>query len=571
MSVYRAVFFASFAAFAGLLVVLAWTGESPRRAENALVRPQGEVKDFDPANANDLASARAVALIYECLYRYDYRARPYRVVPALAAAMPTVSEDGRTWTIPIRGGIRFADDPCFADTGGSGRELTAEDFVYAFKRIADPANRSPGWWIFDGKIEGLDAFRERAEKGPADYDAPVAGLGAADRSTLRLRLSAPYPQLLYVLTMPYTAAVPREAVRHYGPQFSSRPVGTGPYRLAAWQRGRRVAFRRRPDGEASAESPERVEFITFKEGQPMWLSFLQGKLDFAEIPKEHYGRAVTGTSRELAAALAAKGVRLWKTPALAVYYTGLNLRDPVLGRHRALRRAMSLGVNTARRIEILTNGRAIPAKGPIPPGLPEYDEDFANPWRRYDPDAARRLLAEAGFPGGKGLPAFRYEMGESAQSRRRGELFADDMRRIGIRITLVANTRPALFGKLKESRAQIWGLSWFGDYPDAQNFLQLFYGPNAPAPNYSGFANAEYDALYRRAATLPDGAGRRRLHARMIHIVTEEVPWIFDRHPLQFTLVQGWVRDYVPHAFGYGLERYYRVDRERMKRTLERM
>ena len=200
-------------------------------------RLREKVQTLDPAEVGDTVSHAVAGDIFECLYDYDYTTRPYRMVPLLAAAMPDISDDGTLYRIPIRQDVYFHDNPCFPD--GKGRLLCAGDFVYAWKRIADLKNRSKSWWIFDGKIVGLDAFREYTKNtaSDVDYDRPVEGLYAEDDYTLVVKLVRPWPQLVMWLQYTATAPMPREAVAYYGKRIGSNPVGTGAYRMVRWQRG----------------------------------------------------------------------------------------------------------------------------------------------------------------------------------------------------------------------------------------------------------------------------------------------------------------------------------------------
>jgi ABC-type transport system substrate-binding protein len=242
----------TFPALLALLVVAACGKRDPFPGEKGMVLHQvmtANVKGFDTTQVGDVYSHRAQALVYEELLQYKYLERPFQVEPCLAEAMPEVSEDGLTYTFRIRKGVFFHDDVCFDPDHGTPktRELVASDFVYSFKRIADAKNTSTGWWLLDGKILGLNAFRDRsgaAEK--TDYDIEVEGLQAPDARTFVIRLTEPYPQLLYVLTMTYLAAVSREAVEYYKEEILNHPVGTGPYRLTEWIRNYRLVFDRNP-------------------------------------------------------------------------------------------------------------------------------------------------------------------------------------------------------------------------------------------------------------------------------------------------------------------------------------
>jgi ABC-type transport system substrate-binding protein len=279
------------------------------------------LKTLDPAHASDSYSIQAQFQVYETLYEYKYLARPYDIQPCLAAAMPEVSPGGMTHTIRMRAGVEFADDKSFP--GGIGRRVTAHDFVYSIKRLADVRTQTYGWWVFDGKIRGLNEFRAASEKlpplpdsaYPALYDTEIAGLRALDDSTVRIVLTHPYPYFKYLLAMPYAAVVAREAVEYYGEEFLNNPVGTGPYVLKEWRRGLRLAFARNPkyhhgfyptEGSAGdsaaglladAGKPlpfvDRAEIYIYNETQPMWLNFLRGRLDRGAIPKDNYAQAVT--------------------------------------------------------------------------------------------------------------------------------------------------------------------------------------------------------------------------------------------------------------------------------------
>ncbi len=542
---------------------------------------------FDPVKAGDVASAAAYGKVYEGLLQYAYAERPYRVEPLLAEAMPEVSADGLTWSFRIRRGVRFADDPCFVATGGRGRELTAEDFVYSIKRVADAKNTSSGYWAFRDRIEGLDAFREASRApDPTDYDAPVAGLTAPGRYRLRIRLTQPYPQLPWVLTMHYAYAVPREAVAYYGPAFARHPVGTGPFVLASWRRNYRMAFRRNPawsepgrtdrfrapadatPAEAAAAGrrlplADRLVYYVVQDPSTQWQMFLRGQLDFSGISRDNWHAVLDGAGG-LDPGLARRGIRLVSEPALDVYYIGFNMDDPVVGINRALRQAMALAFDTAEWLRFY-QGRATRPSGPIPPGVRGHEP--GPPPYAFDPGLARERLAEAGYPGGVD-PAtgrrleVRLEVADAdrPEIRQSTELLVQFMDRLGIVLRPGYNSRPTFFDKVSRRQAQLFRLSWVADYPDPENFLQLFYGPNAsPGPNRANYANPAYDTLYERLRVLPPGEARDRLCREMTRIVIADCPWLFLHHPVHFGLVGSRVATYRHSAFPYGTEKYLSV------------
>jgi oligopeptide transport system substrate-binding protein len=546
------------------------------------------LKTFDPAQAADQYSNLCQYQIYETLFEYKYLKRPYDIQPLLAAAPAEISADGRTYTIRMRRGIEFMDDACFP--GGHGREVKAQDFVYSIKRMCDVRAKTTGWWIFDGKVEGLDDFRKRtgslpdypAELHPALYDSVIAGLQAVDDTTVRILLTKPFPYFKYILAMPYAAVIPHEAVEHYGEEFLNHPVGTGPYRLTEWRRGLRLRFERNPkyhhgvypsEGEAEDSAAgrlkdsgqalpfvDRIEFDIYEEMQPMWLNFLRGNLDRSSIPKDNYAEAVT-PSKSVRGDLAAKGIKLARSKELDIYYICFNLEDPVIGKHKKLRQAMSLAYDADQAIELFANGRGIKAQGPIPPGLFGYDSAFASPYGHLDLEAARKLMAADGFPDGRGLPEFEYLTVTGSDTRQLGEHFAQCMARLGIKVKVATCTWPEYLDRLKSKRTQIMRAAWSADYPDPENFLQLLYGPNeSPGENNANYKSAEYDALYKEMSVMLDTPERKAKIHRMLEIAAEDCPWIYQYHRLNEVLEYQWLGNDKPNAVIDAPVKYYRID-----------
>lgn len=537
------------------------------------------IRGFDPASASDVASASAVARVYEGLVQVAYLDRPYRVEPLLAAAMPEVSSDGLVYTFPLRPGIRFQDDACFP--GGAGREVTAEDFIYSFKRLADAKTASTGWWILDGRIAGLNAFREASRgAGPTEYARTVEGLSAPDPYTLRIQLTAPYPQLLWVLALTYASVVPREAVAHYGDRFAAHPVGTGPYRLEGWKRNYSIRFARNPawgagrredrypaNGGADAGRLlpliERIECHVVADAATQWMLFLRGALDLSDIARDNWD-AVMGLDGALRGEVAARGVVHAASPQLRIGYIGINLDDPVLGRNVVLRRAMACAFNTAEW-ERLHQGRVRRPNSPIPRMLDGWEEDY-DPWA-FDLARARALLAEAGYPEGRDPATGRrlvltLELGraDDLELRQAAELFVAFMERIGIVVELSLNNGPAFYQKIERRQAQLFFLSWLGDYPDAENFLQCFYGPNAsPGPNRANYVNPSFDRLFERVRAMQPSDERTALYRELARMVIDDVPWLLASEPVAHTLRQARLANHEPHLFPFGVEKYYRL------------
>ncbi len=561
------------------LVAVACTKEKSEEENTLNLVISSNVKGLDPIDVSDVYSSRVTSQIFEGLLSYHYLKRPLEIIPQLAASMPTVSADGLVHTFKLKKGVKFQDDPCFPE--GKGREITSNDFVYSWRRLADPRNRSEGFWVFDGHIKGLNEWRTAVGEGKADYSTPIEGLQTPDSETLIIKLTHPYFQLHYVLAMVVTAVVPKEAVEKYDKEILNHPVGTGPFRLESWVRNNKIVLVKNPswtgqtyptEGEPDdraqglledAGKPlpfaDKVVMTELVEDQPRWLNFLKGNFDYAGIPKDNFDQAISGGA--LSEELKQKGMRLHVAQYPDLTYVAFNMEDPVLGKNKTLRKALSMATNTQISIEKFYNNRAIPAHSPVPPGIDGYDKDFVNPYQKYDLVKAKELMKEAGFPEGKGLPEFTFETTNSATARQVAEYFKQEMAALGVQIRIGVNTWPEFTTKVKEKRAQIWGIAWNADYPDSQNFYQLLYGKNvSPGPNGSNYVNKEFDELYEKALRLPMGQERTAIYKKMRAIVVEEAPWIFGVHRLGYVPSFHWLKNFKPHPIINDDVKYYRVD-----------
>ena len=538
------------------------------------------IKGLDPALASDVYAGRVVMTIYESLFQYNYLKRPLVLEPLLAQNMSEISKDGLTHTIKLKSGVKFQDDPAFPD--GKGREITAHDFIYSWKRVADPALQSDGFWIFDGKIKGLNEWRAKMQKSEATYDTPVEGFSAPDDHTIVIKLTRPYFQLEYVLAHPYSSVVSKEAVAKYGKELINHPVGTGPFMLESWTRNAKIQLKKNPtwhggsyptEGESSDTAAgllkdagqslpfvERLAFYEMPEDQTRWLNFMKGHLDQASIPKDNYDSAVR--DRQLLPDLQKKGFRLSINSELDVTYVGFNMEDPILGKHADLRRAIATAVDHKTFIEKFYNNRAIPAESLIPPDVEGYDPNYKSPYQ-YDVEKAKQLLARAGYPGGKGLPVFEFSAPSSSTSRQIAEYFQQQVGAIGIQIRIVTSSWPQFIEKLRARKGQIWGMAWMGDYPDAENFFQLLYGPNAsPGSNSTNYNNKAFNALYDKAARLAPGPERAKVYQQMRDIVAQDLPMIVEAHRTGYYLQQGWLSNFKLNQTILNFAKYLRVGPE---------
>ncbi len=556
--------------------------------EQVLYGQTSRIQGFDPAKSGDVGSSLAIGKIYEGLLQYAYLERPCKVEPLLADAMPTVSDDGLTYTFKIRSGIVFQDDPCFPE--GKGRELTAEDFVYSIKRVADIKTASSGYWAFNGRIVGLDEFRATtAGEEPTDYDSVVEGLRALDERTLQIQLVGPYPQLLWVLAMHYSFAVPREAVEFYGEAFVNHPVGTGPHILHKWKRNYRVEFIRNPKwaetgrvelypSEGSDE--DRAAGLLDDAGKPLpfldrivqyvvddqatqWMMFLAGQFSFTGIDRDNWDVVIT-PDKKLVDRLQEQKIRLIATPTIDLYYIGFNMDDPVVGKNKKLRQALSCALNPEILVQYY-NGRVTPLYGPVPHPMAGFK---AEPTAySHNLEKAKQLLAEAGYPDGIDPETGRrleltLELGGAAGGvRQQVDLLASQFEKIGVVLKGGYNNWPTFLDKMDRRQAQMFQLGWVADYPDPENFLQLFHSDNAsPGPNHANYANPEFDKLYEQMRNLLPGDEKNRLCEQMADLVVEDCPWIFLYQPMSYALIHDWLKNFKRHDFPYGMVKYRRVD-----------
>ena len=533
---------------------------------------------FDPQAAGDAYSNYVNRAIFDPLYRYDYLARPFRIVPNTATAMPQIADDGKTWTIHVRRGIYFADDPAFK---GTRRELTAADYVYAVKRILDPKMRSNSLQAVDGRFVGADALVAKAkETGRFDYDAPLEGLRAIDRYTLQFKLEFADYELMSNLTTTAFAAVAREVIDAYGDTNGwtmANPVGTGAYKLADWRRGQRIVLEANPGyrderypapasavdhaiakGLAGRRLPlvPRVEISIIEEAQPRLLAFRQNQLDFVAVPTNLVAK-VLDADHWPNAELAKAGVRLERGVQPAISYAYFNMEDPVVGGYTpervALRRAITMGYDADEEIRVLRQGQGMPATQVVPPNMTGHDPSYDGRIK-HDVGAAKALLDKFGYvdrdaDGFRDLPdgkPFTLKMASptSAQDRELDELWKRNLTTLGIRVEFVKQKWPDLLKAARLGQLQMWQLGNINTTPDGFGFFGLLYGRNAGFSNLARFALPEFDRLYEKARSMPDGPDRLQVERRMSELFNAYAPWVLTAFRIENVLVQPWLRGY---------------------------
>jgi ABC-type transport system substrate-binding protein len=591
---------------AALLVVLSAGFGSPAQAAAPkvlrVVFPVPET-GLDPAAVNDLYSHTVIAQILEPLYHYDHLARPVKIRPLTAVALPEVSDDFRTWTVRLRPGIRFADDAAFS---GRPRELTAADYVYSIKRFADPASKSPVWGsLEEAGFVGLKAVRDQAlrDKKPFDYDRDVEGLRALDRYTLQFRTAKPRPALLETLASSSFGAMAREVVDRYGADITAHPVGTGPFRLAQWRRGSLTVLERNPgyrdvryDAEPAPDDAEgqallarfkgrrlpmvdRVEISIIRESQPTWLSFLNGENDITGVPAEYVNQAMP--NGKPAPNLAKRGIRGFRSLRPDVTYVYFNMEHPVVGGYTpekvALRRALALAMDVNREIRVVRRGQAVPAQGPLAPQTIGYDPAFKSEMGDYDPARAQALLDLYGYvdkdgdgwrdmPDGTPLVLEVATQPGDPLTRQFDELWKKNMDAIHVRVAFRFGQWPEQLKAAHAGQLMLWSLGDTATAPDGQDALGRYDSKQAGGQNLARFKNAEMDRLYADMSALPDGPERRALFLQATKIAIAYMPYKYIVHRIGNTLVHPWLIGYRTPVFWQDWYRWVDIDAEAQAR-----
>jgi peptide/nickel transport system substrate-binding protein len=469
------------------------------------------IATLDPAFAKNQSIIWAVHQLFNTLVETNEK---LEIVPSIAWRWD-VSHDRTVYTFHLRQDVFFHDDPAF--NGGKGRRVTAADVTYSLKRIVDPSTASSGAWIFNNRVD------------------PVAGFTTINDSTFQLKLLRPFTPILGLMSMQYCSIVPVEAIERYGKDFRNHPVGTGPFRFSSWEEGQALIMLKNVQYFEQDKSGNRLPFLDaikvsfFDNKATEFLLFRQGQLDFINDIDASFKDEVLSKKGTLKKEWKDKIV-LSKHPYLNTEYLGI-LVDSSLAtveksplRIKKVRQAMNYGFDRRKMMMYLRNSIGTPAEsGFVPAGLPAFDSSVVKGYH-YDPAKARQLLKEAGFPGGRGLPPIKLLTIPVYADL--GSFIAKELEEIGMQVQVEVVQKSFLLEQTAKSQAAFFRGSWIADYPDAENYLSVFYGKNPAPPNYTRYQNPRFDALYEEALLVTNDSIRQTLYQQMDQLIVNDAPVI---------------------------------------------
>ena len=549
---------------------------------------------LDPQHAFDQYSDQVLRQLYSTLLTYSYLERPYKLEPGLLDGMPALGADKVTYTFRLRKGVRFVDNACFP--GGKGRELTADDVLYTIRRYADANVNNRSFFAMEGAVVGLDAYHAATAKAGTAADLSkmdIAGLRRIDKYSFTIKLTHENALFLYALALPATSIVPVEAVQMYKDKLSVNAVGTGPFMSTGpIDRKGTMHLVRNPgyygvypsvgmpgDAEkgflkdAGRKLPlvDVLDMPLIEESQPAALKFLRGEIDKRNLDRANFTKLVAhapdGTLK-LVPEYAGKFI-LANAPAGNMNFISVNMRDPVVGKSKLLRQAIASAIDADALVNVIWNGRGIALGSIIPIDLAGNEHDTAAPARKRDLVLAKKLLAEAGYPGGKGLPPLTMRLlGIDADVHNEFDMIKAQVSAIGVQLVGDFDDTPTFTKAMDAGNFQLAYYAWYADYPDAEDFYQLVYSKNvAPGPNSGAFANAAYDKGYEASRTMANGPQRYEIFKQLNAILRDEMPLIPVYESMRSDSVQKWVGNYRRHLFNVETQ-YMSVDMAAKKKGL---
>jgi len=511
-----------------------------------------ELRTLDPVKLNDAPSSHVVHQIYDLLVDFD---STLNLVPELATRWE-VSEDGRTYTYHLRSGVTFHDSPAFPD--GKGRTMTAADVKYCFDRILDARSGTFGDSYFRGKVKGATEYFEATQNLAPDAKPAidgVSGFRVVDDSTFAIDLLEPFASFKYYPALGFCYIYPHEAVEKYGVNFFRNPVGTGPFVFKEWKPGEYLSLARNPNYWQTDSYGNRLPFldgvrVSFIKDEKQQINELQqGNIEESyRIPNEFFTTVVTPDGKLTPEW---SQFQLHRIPAFSTQFYGFLTTAPPFN-DRRVRQAFCYAIDREKIIQYVLLGQAAgPAvHGLVPPSMPHYDETRIKGYS-FDVDKARALMAEAGYPDGKGFPQIDIQLNSGGGRNQQVAEAIQNMisQNLGVKLGLKTLEWPQHQELLESGKSPLFRLGWVADYPDPENFLNLFYGKtvpdSGPSPiNSTRYKNPEFDALFEKALGTLDDSTRYELYLQAEQLAVDDAPMMFIYNDLDYRLVQPWVRDY---------------------------
>lgn len=509
-------------------------------------------QSFDPHRQFDAASSEVTVLLFDGLFTSHFLKRPIEFVPNLAASMPVFSDDGKTMTIKLRTDARFQDADCFPDN--KGRSFDASDVVYSFTRFSDPTVNVNSYSLIEGLIVGLDGARKKMETlGEGNYkysDFPVDGLVALDSQTVQIKLTRATMVPMQVMAKTIMSIVPRECIDKYGEDFQFHPLGTGAFHLKYTNRLGDVWMVKNPNyhltyptegepGDAEkgllADAGKKLPLVdeiyapVILESQPAILKFLRGYFDWTGLDSDSFQRMATNLGAGVFQIKDEykKHIEIYAAKDSSAYWLTLNQKTPTLGKSLLLRKAIALAVNRQGYVDEILNGRGVVISSMVPATIKSNSAELGVKWYDRDVAAAKKLMTEAGFPDGKGLPEFKYVASAGGTTQRMFEFHRRTLAEIGVRIVLDAMPYSSFLKKLEEGDFDIVTSGWGADYPDPENFTSLLTTlARSQGQNYGSFHSDRYDKLSDQTKVTAPGPERNAMFKELAEIVKAEIPII---------------------------------------------
>lgn len=502
-----------------LLLVISCKGKSETDGKKVFnINLDQNVTSLDPAFARNQNAIWMINQIFNGLVQVD---RQLNTIPCIAKSW-SVSEDGLTYSFNLRNDVFFQDDPLFKN--GKGRRVVAEDFAYSFYRLIDPKVASSGGWIFSDKVKDANSFK------------------AVNDTTFQITLLKPFPAFMNLLTAQYCSVVPKEVVEHYGKDFRSHPVGTGPFKFKYWKEDEILVLTKNEhywekDGNQPLPYLDAVKVTFISDKQSAFMNFIKKDLDFFNSVDGSYRDDILTKSGKMTSKY--KGhFQLIKGPYLCTEYIGILVdtskaivrKSPL--RIQKVRQAINYAIDRAKLTKYLRNSIGTPAtSGFVPKGMPGFDSTRVKGYN-YNLALANQLLAEAGFPNGKGMPE--VTLSTSTTYKDLIEFVQGELNNIGIKVKVDVSPNASLRDMIAKNEVNFFRGSWIADYPDAENYLSMFYSKNRVpfGPNYTGFFNKEYDQLFEQSYFESDPKKRYELYYKMDNMIMQYssvVPLLYDQ------------------------------------------